>query len=101
MKLKKIMSKKGQLGLDVAKSFVMALFTLSVIAFGLLIAMNSLNASTAGTADTASVLANVSAGTTSLFSNAGTWFSLVAVVVIILIISVVIMSVNRFGATSG
>jgi len=100
MKLKKIMSKKGQLGLDVAKSFVMALFTLSVIAFGLLIAMNSLNASTASTADTTSVLQNVSAGTTSLFSNAGTWFSLVAVVVIILIISVVIMSVNRFGAST-
>lgn len=101
MKLKKIMrNKKGALGLDVAKSFVMALFTLSVIAFGLLIAMNSLNASTASTADTTSVLQNVSAGTTDLFSNAGTWFSLVAVVVIILIISVVIMSVNRFGATA-
>jgi len=101
MKLRKIkFNKKGALGLDVAKSFVMALFTLSVIAFGLLIAMNSLNTSSASTTATTNVLANVSEGTETLFSNAGTWFSLVAVVVIILIISVVIMSVNRFGQSA-
>lgn len=91
------MNKKGVLGMDTAKAFLLGLFTLAVVGFALIIAMNSLNDSGAGTTDTQDILNNVSGGATDLFSNAGTWFSLIAVVVIILIISVVIVSVNRFG----
>lgn len=46
-----------------------------------------------------SIESNISNGTTSFFSNAGTWFALIAVVVIILIVTVVIFAVNRFGGS--
>jgi hypothetical protein len=91
------MNNKGMLGLDMAKSFLLALFTMAVVGFALIIALNSLNDSSAGTDDTALILGNVSDGAVDLFANAGTWFSLIAVVVIIMIIAVVIVSVNRFG----
>ena len=44
-----------------------------------------------------SVKDNGSAGITDFFSNATTWLALLGVVIIILIISVVISVVNRFG----
>lgn len=44
-----------------------------------------------------SVNSNISTGTTNFFSNTSTWFSLLAIVVIILIIGIVIFAVNRFG----
>jgi len=44
---------------------------------------------------------NISSGTTDFFSNTGTWFALLAVVVIILIIAIVIFAVNRFGGRQG
>ena len=40
---------------------------------------------------------NVTSGTQDFFANATTWFALLAVVVIILIIAIVIFAVNRFG----
>ena len=91
------MNRKGVMGLDVAKMFLLSLFTMAVVGFALIIALNSLNESSAGNSDTALILGNVSEGAVGLFANSGTWFSLVAVVVIILIISSVIISVNRFG----
>jgi hypothetical protein len=94
------MNKKGVLGMDTAKAFLLGLFTLAVVGFALIIAMSSLNDSGAGTDETTSILNNVSEGASDLFSNSGTWFSLIAVVIIILIISVVIVSVNRFGSSN-
>ncbi len=44
---------------------------------------------------------NLSNGTETFFGNATTWFSLLAVVVIILIVSIVIFAVNRFGDSAG
>lgn len=49
----------------------------------------------------ANVLNNISDGTESLFSNSGTWFSLLAVMVLILIISAVIIAVNQFNGVGG
>jgi L-asparagine transporter-like permease len=43
---------------------------------------------------------NITSGTADFFSNTGTWFSLLAIVVIILIIAIVIFAVNRFGGGS-
>ena len=40
---------------------------------------------------------NISTGTVNFFTNTSTWFSLLAIVVIILIIAIVIFAVNRFG----
>lgn len=102
MKLSKIkMDKKGIFGLESAKSFILMMLTLGVISFAVLIAMGQLNASSASTAATTNVFNNISGGVESLFSNAGTWFSLLAVVILILIISVIIFAVNRFGGGSG
>lgn len=101
--MKKIIDKKGVLGLDTAKAFVLAILTLGVIAFAVIVALDALNNSgslTAGSQaanDTTAVLQNITGGTTSFFGNAGTWFALLAIVIIILVIAVVIVAVNRFG----
>lgn len=103
-RIKKV-NNRGVLGLDTAKEFVLAIMVLAVIAFATIVALSSLNNSNAVTGqaatDTTAVLQNVTAGTVTLFSNAGTWFSLLAVVIIILIIAVVIFAVNRFGTGRG
>lgn len=101
MRKLKTMNKKGVFGMDSAKAFILAMLTIGVISFAVLIAMSQLNASSASTAATTNVFNNISSGVESLFSNAGTWFSLLAVVILILIISVVIFAVNRFGGSSG
>ena len=108
LKLKKIvkMNKKGVLGLDTAKAFVIAILTLAVVAFAVIVALSALNNSgslPAGSPEAAqatNVLLNVTGGVETLFNSANTWFALLAVVIIILIIAVVILAVNRFGGTA-
>jgi len=103
----KMMNKKGQVGLDVAKSVMLTLLIIGVIAFALIIALASLNDTnvlTSGSLEanqTSAVLQNITSGTSSFFSNTTTWFSLLAIVVIILIIAIVILAVNRFGRGGG
>lgn len=93
------MNKRGQLGMDVAKSFMLGLMTLLIIGVTVLIVLNSLGDTTvvSGDNDTVSVIGNGSEGIVDFFSSTGTWLSLLGVVVIILIIAVVISVVNRFG----
>jgi len=93
----KTMYRKGQVGLDVAKAFMLGILTLGVIAFAIIIAINSLNSSTVSTNATTGILNNISSGTSSFFANAGTWFSLLAVVIILLIIAIVLIAVNKFS----
>lgn len=105
MKLKSLnkqlrLNRKGILGMELGKAFILGIFVMGVIGFAILIAMSQLNASSASTTATTNVFNNVSAGTEDFFSNAGTWFSLLAVVVLILIIAVVIAVVNKFGGGS-
>jgi lipoprotein signal peptidase len=101
------MDKKGQVGLDTAKQVMLALMTMGVIAFAIIVALASLrtsNALPAGSIEanqTSNILNNITTGTSSFFSNVGTWFSLLAVVIIILIIAIVIFAVNRFGGGRG
>jgi len=102
-KLKGLKAKKGQMGLNVAKTFVLALLSLVVIGVTVLIVLNSLGNTSvvSDDNDTQSVIDNASTGMTEFFSNVTTWLALLAVVIIILIISVVIRVVNRFGGEQG
>ncbi len=104
MKLKRL-EKKGVLGLDTAKLFILAILTLGVIAFAVIVALDALNNNSGLTGqaqtDTTNVLQNISGGVVDFFGNAGTWFSLLAIVIIILVIAVVIVAVNRFGGRGG
>ena len=107
MNLQKILKlhKKGVLGLDTAKLFMLAILTLGVIAFAMIVALDALanNSGLTGQAqiDTQNVLNNISGGVVDFFGNAGTWFALLAIVIIILVIAVVIVAVNRFGGSGG
>ena len=102
MQLKKIvkMDKRGQVGLDTAKAVMLALMTLGVIAFALIIALNQLNSTSVATAQTTSIVNNITGGTASFFGNTATWFALLSIVIVILIVSIVIYAVNRFGGGS-
>jgi len=95
--------KKSQMGLGVAKTFVIALLSLVVIGVTVLIVLNSLGDTSvvSGDNDTESVINNASSGLNDFFSNTGTWLALLAVVIIILIISVVVTVVNQFGKGQG
>lgn len=93
-------TKKGALGLNTTKSFVITILSLAVISMAVLITLGSLDNTSVATDATKNLTANVSEGITNFFENAGTFFTLLAVAVIILIISVVIMAVNRFGGAS-
>jgi len=101
--LNTLKKKKGVMGLDVAKSFLVVLLSLVVIGVTVLIVLNSLGNTSIVSDDneTQNVIDNASQGTSDFFSNTGTWLSLLAVVIIILIISTVIFVVNRFGKGEG
>lgn len=93
--------KRGVMGMDTAKSFVLALMTLVVIGVTTLIVLNSLGDTSVVSDDnqTTNVIDNASRGIESFFSNSTTWLALLSVVIIILIISAVIVVVNQFGQT--
>ena len=93
-------SKKGVMGLDVAKAFMITLLSLVVIGVTVLIVLNSLGDTSVVSDDneTLGVINNASQGISDFFSNTTTWLALLAVVIIILIISMVILVVNRFGS---
>jgi len=95
--------KKGVMGLDVAKSFMVVLLSLVVIGVTVLIVLNSLGDTSVVSSDndTQNVIDNASDGISDFFTNTGTWLALLAVVIIILIISTVIFVVNRFGKGEG
>ena len=96
-------TKKGILGLNTVKAFIVVLLSLAIISIVTLVVLGALqNAqiTTAGSAadnGTKGIIANVSTGIISFFNNSGTYFALLGVVVIILIISLVVVVVNRFG----
>lgn len=108
-KMKPLLNKRGQVGLDTGKAVMLALLTLSVLAFAMIVVLTQLNTSSTAVAgagstsanQTANILNNVTGGVESFFTNAGTWFALLAIVVIILIVAIVIFAVNRFGGSRG
>ena len=103
MKLKSILKeKKAVLGLDTAKLFVLAILSLVIISVVVLIVLDELNgiSSSGSYTDnkTGEIVGNTSGALADFFADAGTWFTLIGVVIIILIIAVVIVVINRFGA---
>lgn len=100
------MNKRGVVGMDVAKAFMLIILTIGVIAFAVIIAVANLNSSTVLTSgsyeknQSTNIFNNITGGLGTFFSNTGTFFTLLAVTVIILIIGLVIFAVNRFGGGS-
>jgi len=107
MKLKPLMlipkSKRGVLGLDIAKAVILAFLTIAVLGVVAIVALVSLkdaNILTSGTSEynqTQNIINNVTSGAASFFSNAGTIFTILGVVVIISAIAIIVVIVNRFG----
>ena len=93
----KLMNKKGVVGLETGKQVMLALMTMGIIAFALIIALNQLNSTSVATTQTTNIVNNITGGVETFFSNAGTWFALLAIVIIILIVVVVMKSVNSIG----
>ena len=102
MNIRKILrkDKKGVLGLDTAKLFVLAILSLVIISVVTLIVLDSLqDASTI--VEGSEIINNTSEALADFFEDVGTWFTLIGVVIIILIIAVVIVVINRFGTEGG
>ena len=108
--LKKIQikkNKKGQLGLNVVKSVMLALLTLAVIYIAVVLALVSLrdsNIFTAGSpeeVDVNNTILNITQGGADFFDDVPTIFAILVVVVIILAIGIIISVVSRFGGTGG
>lgn len=101
------MNKKGILGLDTVKAVIIALLTLAVITIASFLALVSLqNAGifTSGSQSanqTNNIIQNITSGATSFYTNVPTFFVLLGVVVLILIISIVIVAVTRFSPGAG
>lgn len=95
--------KKGILGLETIKAFIVVMLSLAIIAVVTLVVLGAIqnanisSVSSAAYNGTSQIIQNVSQGITGFFGNALTFFSLLGVVVIILIISLVVVVVNRFG----
>ena len=104
MEMRKIKGKKAQVGLGLAGNIIMALLVLAVMATAVNIALANLKTSTGLTTDskeyneTQSLIQNVTEGNATFFDDVGTWMTILGVVVLLLIISVIIMVVRRFGA---
>ena len=97
--MKKILSKdkKGILGLNTVKGFMIGILGLAVIAVAVLITLSAIGDTSLATTETDEIEANISNGIVDFFANAPTFFVLLGVVVIILIISIVVIAVNNFG----
>ena len=102
--MRKIMKdKKGVLGLDVVKSVMILLLIIAVIGVSIILALVSLrdagifDSGTTEQNQTTAIVNNISIATSDFFSNTGTIFSILVVVVIILAIAIIIGVVSRFG----
>ena len=101
------MDKKGTVGLGTGKKVMLALMTIGVLAFAIIVVLVQLEASNPAVAgstaanQSTNIINNITGGVESFFSNAGTWFALLAIVVIILIVVIVMKSVNGIGGSKG
>lgn len=104
MELKKILrknEKRGVMGIEVAKAFIVGLLSLiliGVVTMVVLVQLGNLSIVSSDN-DTQSVVGNATSGLSSFFSNTTVWLSLLGVVIIILIISAVVAVVNRFSSS--
>lgn len=100
-------NKKGVLGLETVRDVILSLMIMAVLAVAAFLALVSLRdagifeSSTTEYNATSDIVANITEGTASFFSNIPTIFSILVVVVIILAIAIVIAVVSGFGRTGG
>jgi len=105
LKLRKIESKKGVLGLDTVKAVMITFLVLAVIGVAIILALVSLRDSsifTSGSVEknqTTNIVNNVTSALVDFFSNTTTIFAILVVVVIILAITIIIVAVSRFSGT--
>lgn len=103
----KLFNKRGQIGLDTVRTVMMSFLILAVVFIAVILALVSLrdsNIFTTGSQeanDTTDIVGNITAAGTDFFSNTGTIFSILVVVVIILAITIIILAVQRFGGGKG
>jgi len=103
MKLNKLrQNKRGVMGLDTAKAFVIGLLSLVLIGVVTMIVLVQLGNTSIVSSDndTQAVVGNATSGLSDFFSNTTVWLSLLGVVIIILIIAAVVAVVNRFGGVA-
>ena len=110
MQISKILRKKNKKGagtLDMATKVFGSLLVLGVMGFVFVIIFGNLqgssgfSAGTQGYNDTRDITQNLTAGASSFFSNAGTWLTLLSVVIIIAIVALVIARVKGGGRGGG
>jgi len=103
--LRKIVKKdkRGIMGLDTARAFFLLLGSIAILGFAIVIIMATLDDTNVLTEDsygdnqTTNILQNVSSAVANFFDDAGTWLTLLSIVIIIMIITVVIIAIGRFG----
>lgn len=99
-------NKRGVFGLDVVGDTMSQLLVLAILAVSVILALVTLQNSNLFTANSAPanqttlIVNNVTAGLTGFFGNSGTFFNILAAVVILLFISLVIYAVARFSNTA-
>ena len=103
-------SKTAKVGLDagmkIATKCFLSIMTLGILGFALVIVLGNLQGSSGFAVGSANanrsdnILSNLTAGAESFFSNAGSWFTLLSVVIIIAIVTVVITVVRSTGGGS-
>lgn len=102
----KFLDKRGVLGLDTVKEVILYLLILVVTAIAVFLALVSLQNSNLFTAFSATanatnaIIANTTQGTASFFGNVPTIFTVLGAVVIILVVTLIILAVQRFGSRS-
>jgi len=100
-------SRRAILGLDTVKLVIITLLTLVVITIATFLALVSLQnagiftASSMAANQTNNIINNITSGATAFYANVPTFFVLLGVVVLILIISIVIVAVTRFAPGAG
>jgi ABC-type transport system involved in multi-copper enzyme maturation permease subunit len=103
----KTMNKKGQYGINVVVAVALGLFTLLLIAVAVIAGSQALINSSIFTKDstsynqTSGMVSNLSQGVSSFFGNSGTFFSILAVVVIMIFLGLMIGAVYLFTRGKG
>ena len=104
---KTMKSKKGSYGINVVISVALALFTLLLIAVAVIAGSQALLSSSIFTVNSLSynqtngMVNNLTTGVSSFFGNSGTFFSILAVVVIMIFLGLMIGAVYLFTRGRG
>ena len=106
LKIKK-MNNRGVVGMTTAKKVLLAVMVMAILGFVAIIVLNELdeaNPAAAGSLaanQSTNIINNVTGGIDTFFSNANTWFALLAIVILILIVVIVMKSVQGVDKGGG